>query len=269
MALQSCDTAARQDFCTDPVGTRCPALGSELPLPRAGREGPRWAFAQPSSQPLQEVLALGRGHLHAAHPALARGHCGAACHTHPNHLFALGHPIPLPGQTQPSVVASGAQVSPMLCEWRGPCPGTAGGHASLCAPCSWRPQTHHTKARRPCQGKGGRPARPRPRAWRPGESPERSFPSQSPDTEGSSGMAQPQGAHRSGAPSPLRQQPMEPTHATAWSNCRKSCSERGSNTGGENKGSDAHPVAHGRQGNKAAPKGSCEPRIRSQPVSKV
>lgn len=109
------------------------------------------------------------------------------------------------------------------------------------APCGWRPQTHHTKAGRPCEGKGGRPARPRPRGWRPGQSPRRPFPSQAPDTKLSSGMAQPacqprasQGTHPPGALSPLRRQPTGPTHTTAWSDCRKRCSETGSKTSGEN-----------------------------------
>ena len=125
MALQSCDTAARQDFCRP---SRClvSSLGlraAEPPLPRAGWEGPHWALPQPSSQPLQDVLALGRGCLHTAHPAPARGHSGAACHTHPNHLFALGHPVPLPGQTHSHAQSlRGPRCCPCcVCEQRGPC----------------------------------------------------------------------------------------------------------------------------------------------------
>lgn len=125
MALQSCDTAARQDFCRP---SRClvSSLGlraAEPPLPWAGWEGPHWALPQPSSQPVQDVLALGRGRLHTAHPAPARGHSGAACHTHPNHLFALGHPVPLPGQTHSQAQSlRGPRCRPCcMCEQRGPC----------------------------------------------------------------------------------------------------------------------------------------------------
>lgn len=154
--------------------------------------------------------------------------------------------------SQPSTVASGAQVSPVRCvraawslrpgQWVDvlPCP----------APCSWRPQMHHTEAGRPCQGKGGRPARPWPWAWRPVQSLGRPFPSRAPDTEGNHGMAQPQGAHPPGALSPRRQQPTEPTHTTAWSDCRKNCSETGSKTGGENRVLTCVRAAHGEAGTK-------------------
>lgn len=68
------------DFCTDPAVPGAPALGLRAVLPGPGRRDP----AGPCTAllpALQEVLALGRGRLHAAHPAPARALWG--CLSHP------------------------------------------------------------------------------------------------------------------------------------------------------------------------------------------
>lgn len=157
----------------------------------------------------------GQGRLHAAHPARPGPHAGCLL-THPNHLSAPGSswsPASRP-DSQPARSPRGPRCHPCCVSVVAPASGTAGGHPPVYPrPLETSGMPFPTKARRPCQGRreAGRPG-PGP-GRRPGQrkSGDDLFPSV-PRHRGEQRDGPAAGAHRSGALSPLRQQPMEPTY---------------------------------------------------------